>query len=230
MEGAFTCRLCQVRFMQGLDRGKDCEYNSISYISSVIVEVIKVPPKVKLTKEDILTAAVELVRQRGVDALNARSLAGKLGCSTQPVFSNYVSMEELKADVLRRAGELCQGYMRREMEKGEYPAYKASGMAYIGFAREEPELFKLLYMRQRTAEEARGDAGEVRQIVALIQKSTGLPYALAEKLHLEMWIFVHGIATMLVTSYLDWDWLFISRLLTEVYQSMKDKYLREVSG
>ncbi len=34
--------------------------------------------------------------------------------------------------------------MRKEVESGEYPACK--GMAYIRFAKEEKELFKLLYM------------------------------------------------------------------------------------
>ena len=47
------------------------------------------PPKVKVSKEDINTAAVEMVRESGAEALNARALAAKLGCSTQPIFSNF---------------------------------------------------------------------------------------------------------------------------------------------
>ena len=39
------------------------------------------------------------------------------------------------------------------MSAGQYPPYKASGMAYIRFAREQRELFKLLFMRDRTNEE-----------------------------------------------------------------------------
>lgn len=37
------------------------------------------------------------------------------------------------------------------MESGEYPPYKASGMAYIDFARREKHLFRLLFMRNPAA-------------------------------------------------------------------------------
>ena len=51
------------------------------------------PPKVKFTKEEIVKASLLLVRERGADALNARELAGRLQCSTQPFFSNFETME-----------------------------------------------------------------------------------------------------------------------------------------
>ena len=53
------------------------------------------PPKVKITKEDIIRTAVDLVRQRGIDAINARAIATALSCSTQPIFSNFATMDEL---------------------------------------------------------------------------------------------------------------------------------------
>ena len=54
------------------------------------------PPKVKITKEDIIKTAVELVRSNGAEALNARAVAAELNCSTQPVFSNFATMDELQ--------------------------------------------------------------------------------------------------------------------------------------
>ena len=101
-------------------------------------------PKVKITKEDIIEAAIELVRQRGELALNARNLATTLNCSTQPIFSNFSSMEELRMVVIAQADKLCNQYIKDEVKCGIYPAYKATGMAYIRFAKEEKELFKLL--------------------------------------------------------------------------------------
>ena len=102
------------------------------------------PPKVKITKEDIIRTAVDLVRQRGIDAINARAIATALSCSTQPIFSNFATMDELLYDVLGAAQQCCIEYMEREVASGRYPAYKANGMAYIRFAKEEKELFKLL--------------------------------------------------------------------------------------
>ena len=97
----------------------------------------------KLTKEDIINAALETVRQNGADAINARSLASYLDCSTQPIFSNFASMDELRLAVIDKATELYNNYLTREIDEQNYPAYKASGIAYIRFAREEKELFKL---------------------------------------------------------------------------------------
>ena len=110
------------------------------------------PPSSKIKRENILAAAVELTRQSGAAALNARALAQYLGCSTQPIFSNYGSMEALKVEVIRYAGETYGRFVAEDMASGKYPPYKASGMAYIRFAAEERELFKLLFMRDRTGE------------------------------------------------------------------------------
>ena len=59
------------------------------------------PPKVRIQKEDILAAGLQLLREKGPGAVNARSIAAGLGCSTQPIFSNYATMEQLQADLLR---------------------------------------------------------------------------------------------------------------------------------
>lgn len=95
------------------------------------------PPKIKITKEEIVDTALNLVREAGEQALNARSIAAKLKCSTQPVFSNFETMEDLHNAVKEAAYAEYQSYLKTEMEAGKYPPYKASGMAYIQFAREE---------------------------------------------------------------------------------------------
>ena len=54
------------------------------------------PPKLRISKEDIVTAVVALVRKDGVQAINARNIASALNCSTQPVFSNFAIMDDLR--------------------------------------------------------------------------------------------------------------------------------------
>lgn len=185
------------------------------------------PPKIKITKEDIINTAINIVRKEGVNALNARNIAGALNCSTQPVFSNFATMDELRLTVVEAADVLCQEYMQREMENGEYPAYKASGMAYIRFAKEEKELFKLLYMRDRTEEKIPEDTEINKQMEFMVQNNTGLNGPTAKLFHLEMWAYVHGIATMIATGFLELDWDLISRMLTDSYQGLKKQYNKE---
>ena len=73
------------------------------------------PPKVRITKEEIVHMAVELVRGKGEQALNARSIAAALGCSTQPVFSNFATMEQLQLAVIEKAQEIYNAYTRNRL-------------------------------------------------------------------------------------------------------------------
>lgn len=183
------------------------------------------PPKVKVTKEDIIAAAIELVRESGIDAVNARAIAKKLDCSTQPIFSNYASMEDLKAEVMLAANEIYQQYIEQGMKDPAYPPYKASGMSYIRFAKEENQLFKLLFMRDRSNEEIKEERESLEGLLQIIAANTGLSMDEAYMFHLEMWIFVHGIATMIATEYLEWEWDMISRMMTDSYEGMKARFM-----
>lgn len=184
------------------------------------------PPKIKVTRDEILSAAVEIVRHNGAQALNARTVAAMLNCSTQPVFSNFATMEELCLAVVSLADALCRDYIRRETESGQYPPYKASGMAYIRFAKEEKELFRLLYMRDRS-EERETDLGDTdinRQMENLVNSNTGLSGEQAQVFHLEMWACVHGIAVMHATGFLDLPTELVSRMLTDFYRGLRKQY------
>lgn len=182
------------------------------------------PPKVKVTKEDVINAAVEIVRKSGEQAINARTLAAALNCSTQPVFSNFATMDELRLAVVARADALCSEYMRREVENGEYPVYKANGMAYIRFAKEEKELFKLLYMRDRSRESVPEETDEGDRMASIVHSNTGLSGVDAKLFHLEMWAYVHGIAVMFATGFLDLEWELVSKMLTDAYQGLRKQY------
>ena len=182
------------------------------------------PPKVKVTRKEIVCAALDIVRESGAQAINARTVASMLNCSTQPVFSNCATMELLRLAVVEQAETICGDYIRREIESGKFPVYKASGMAYIRFAKEEKELFKLLYMRDRTNEIIPESSELGDQMEAIVQNNTGLSDADAKLFHLEMWAYVHGIAAMVATGFADLDWELVSKMLTDSYQGLRKQY------
>ena len=184
----------------------------------------KMAPKIKVTKDEIVDIAVELVRGGGNSALNARDIASRLGCSTQPIFSNFESMEKLRREVISAAEGIYRKYINEEMESGQFPAYKASGMAYIRFAGEEGELFRLLFMRRRTPKEISEDHSELtNMMIDMIRAATALDASEASLLHLEMWTFVHGIAVMIATGYFKPERELASRMLTDAYQGLKSR-------
>jgi hypothetical protein len=183
------------------------------------------PPKFKFTREQIVAAALEVTRKNGITGLTARGLAAELGSSAKPIFGLFQNMEEVQREVVSAANTLYQSYIKKGMADNKFPPYKASGIAYIQFAKEEKELFKLLFMRDRTDEKIQENREEIRPILDLIMKNLGIDENEAYFFHLELWLYVHGIATMIATNYLEWDIEFIDKALTDAYQGLKNRYV-----
>ena len=182
------------------------------------------PPKVKITKEDIVQTAMDLVRTSGSQSINARAIAAALICSTQPIFSNFATMGELQDAVIHAAYERYTAFLTKEAGSGKYPQYKAYGMAYVRFAKEEKELFKLLYMCDRRGKETVEEFYIFDDMETRVKNATSLAGQEAELFHMEMWVYVHGIATMLATGFLDLDWDLVSKMITDAYQGLRKQY------
>ncbi|MCI7275191.1 MAG: TetR/AcrR family transcriptional regulator [Cuneatibacter sp.] len=187
------------------------------------------PRKFLFTREEIVEAAVQLTRKSGISAVTARGLGERLGTSSKPIFSHFENMEQVQQAVLMAANEKYQNYLKTDMASGKHPPYKASGMAYIRFAREERELFKLLFMRDRSGETIEENKEEIRPLLALIEKNLGISEQAAYRFHLEMWVYVHGIASMIATSYLDWDDEMASEALSDAYQGLRHRFTEKES-
>ena len=112
------------------------------------------PPKNKFNQEEIISAALDIVRELSADGLTARSLAQRLSSSPKVIFGYFKGMDEVKQKVTERAYELYLSYLNEDMSKGEFPPYKASGMAYIRFADTERELFFCCLCATETNQEA----------------------------------------------------------------------------
>lgn len=161
------------------------------------------PPKPKVTRDIILEAALGLLREEGMDAVNARNVAKKLGTSTQPIFSHFASMEELREAICAYAEHLYNTAMLEAMQGGGN-GFLEMGLAYIRFARTEKKLFQLLFMFSRLQQEKVSDiAGSTEgddQVIAMIGSMTGLPAVQARKLYSGIWFTTHGIASLVATN------------------------------
>lgn len=186
------------------------------------------PRKSTFTKDEVISAALALVRSGGMEALTARALGKELGCSSKPVFGLFENMDEVRNAVIPAAHAIFTEYIENSMKSGKYPPYKASGMAYIRFAKEETELFRLLFMRDRTKEPPEFDreGRETTEAIGLVGSNVGLNSTDARLFHLQMWIYVHGVASMTATGFLDFDEETVSNLLSEIYMSLKSTKTR----
>lgn len=181
--------------------------------------------KVSIFKEDIIKAAVELVRENGHENLNARTLASRLGCSTQPIFSNFKNMNDLLDSVLKATLDIYNSFVAECVAKrGNDPVYKAHGRAYIRFAMEEKNFFRLLFMRNRSEEKKPVEESTFYDVLPLIMKATGMNEKQASLFHFEVWSAVHGIAVMAATSYNQLNMELISETLTDIYQGLSYRF------
>lgn len=185
------------------------------------------PPRFKFTKDEITNAALNVTRKEGLSGLTARALAAELGCSVKPIFGLFKNMEEVQQEVIKAADALYQSYLKEDVEKGGNPPYKSTGMAYIRFAKEEKELFKLLFMRDRSHEMKKENMEDIMPILQIIQEATGMSQKKAYAFHIEMWIFVHGMAAMIATNYLDLDESYISSVLTDAFEGIKSQFKKK---
>ena len=106
-------------------------------------------PKFKFTRAEITDAALQVVRRNGIGALTARAIA-------QPVFTCFSTMAEARGAVRSAAESIYDGYVEEGL-RAEIPFY-GFGMQYIRFAREEPELYRLLFLTHDAGEKGAMDA------------------------------------------------------------------------
>lgn len=178
-------------------------------------------PKVKITREMIIEKAFEIVKNEGVEFLNARSLSKKLKCSTQPIFSNFNNMEELISEVINKSKSIYNEYM--ENSKKYEKRFKGTGIEYIKFAKENPNLFKLLFMSKTDSSYQNVTVVESKQQDIqneIIAKSLNISIEEAKYVQLQSWVFVHGIASLIVTNTASFDDFIIDKLLIDFYKGL----------
>ena len=99
------------------------------------------PRKTQFSAEDVVMAAFELVREKGLVGLSAPAVADKMGCSTMPIYSHFKNMQALEDEVVKKAWKLIMNY-QTERYTGDVWVDQAIG--YVRFARNERNLFKCM--------------------------------------------------------------------------------------
>lgn len=181
------------------------------------------PPKVKITNEDIIEAALSIVREAGIGGINAREIASKLGCSIQPIFRNFQSMENLKTVLYERAEKIHNGYMEKGLVSHRIP-FLGMGLAYIYFARNEKNLYRFLFM----SDEIKGKGfldmikdEDNQQIVEMVSRMTGLDNDKSAELFMDVWLMVQGIASLVATNDLLISEEQIEKILKDTFSGLK---------
>ena len=99
------------------------------------------PRKTQFSAEDVVNAAFELVREKGLAGLSAPAVANKMGCSTMPIYSHFKNMQALEDEVVKKAWQVSWQY-KGASYTGD--VWVDQGIGYIRFSIDEHNLFKCL--------------------------------------------------------------------------------------
>ena len=177
------------------------------------------PPTVRFTRDAVLHAACQLMRREGMEALNARAIAKELGGSTQPIFRLFTNMEDLHRELILYVARQFQAHAEADMAQSDSP-YIQLCTTYLLYGRDEPELFKLLFMRDRVSEGQYSDQTNFDLVFNIIKKETPLDDETALRFFERTWLFTHGLAVCIATKYIPCqDERYLISMVKEAYNA-----------
>lgn len=146
------------------------------------------PPKKLMEDDAILQRAFEMTRSDGFEKMTARSLASSLNCSTQPIYQAFTDMKTLEKAVAEKSLAFMLDQMHTAAAAQSLPYDAGFVLAYIKFALDETNLFRLIAQNGLFAKRAQpGDA-------------------LAPPIDQRLIIFANGVIFMTVFQSLRWSW------------------------
>lgn len=160
-------------------------------------------------KRALVSEGVELMRAHGPTGLAAREASRAVGVSVTALYRHFDSVEQWRADVSRCAREELARTMAATMDDvkpSRSPAirarrrFRASGVGYVQFAIDEPNLFAGAFMHSSAASTEVEDpsAGAILEATLDdLMKAGVLAPELREAAPLIAWTSVHGLAALI---------------------------------
>lgn len=180
------------------------------------------PTTIKISKDMILDAAFKIAREEGIEKISNREIAKKLDCSIRPIYYQFENAQEMQKELYLKIEKYFYQFLMDNMVD-DIPKYKQIGIHYIKFAQKEKKLFQILFM---------GDMGltpnafisksgkDYEDIEKLIKISTNLDEEEIKDFHTKMWIFTHGIATLVANNTVHLEEEQIKELLSNEFQAL----------
>lgn len=152
------------------------------------------PRHPRFSKEDIVAAGLKIVRASGYDAVSARALGKELGTSSSPMFTMFKDMNEVLDAIGSAAEKTFIDYMQGV--ENFTPAFKEFGLRMVSFAKEESNIFQMLFLGKAS----RSEIAEriAKECLSLAEQGYELNREEADLLFRQMWPVACGIAALCI--------------------------------
>lgn len=159
------------------------------------------PPKQRITREMILDKSFAMFMSEGMEAVNARSVAKALNCSTQPIFSYFSGMDDLKNELDQKARSSFEASIANSTSGNL--SLEGVCNAYVQFAGEQPRLFAHLFLKSGSRLGSLIDDDLRAQLAQLESSQSGITGEQAKELCESVWVFAHGLAAARAVGMID---------------------------
>ena len=153
------------------------------------------------SENDILDAGMAVVRKSGHEAVTMRSIAHEAGCSVQPIYSMFADKESLMDALYDYALEWIREYNVEHSGDG-CNELSSVGLTHIRLAQDEPNLFTFVYLSPHRKAKTMEEIAEIAEQPGIIERVIdrfNISEESAHTLYFDMAIFVHGLASLIVT-------------------------------
>ena len=183
-------------------------------------------PKTRITREKIVETALTLTAENGIENVTAKTIAKRLECSTQPIFWVFATMNDLRQAIFEQATKNYNEYMATNVPLSINNKSDAVGLTCIQFAKKYPNIYKLIFMsEQKENNISKTDIdGNRNNITLAIKEVYSVTDEIAKKIIECMWVFTHGIATLLVTKTADFNDKQIHEMFTNVNMGLLKQF------
>ncbi len=165
-------------------------------------------------REEILDATTELLLETGhAKAVSIRAVAQRVGVTSPSIYLHFADKDALLDAVCARYFERLDEEMQRVAvgKSSTIEVLRAQGLAYVRFARETPQLYRIATMGEGSPG---SDVDMTLASSAFVHMRDSIETLIAEGIYpqgdsmaaaLELWTAVHGVAALLIAKpYLPW--------------------------
>lgn len=159
-------------------------------------------------KKALLEASLRILKEEGYKALSLRKAASYAGVSQSAPYRHYEDLESLYADIAEEGFRMLserQKKLQAKYRKKPLLLFRESGVCYVEFALEFPDLFRIMYGNQieshskyKSLVKTEDDSFKIIvEIIRDCQRAGVIETEDAVSSATSAWTMVHGIAVLL---------------------------------
>lgn len=154
------------------------------------------PPRQRFSPQDVIEAAYRVVRKKGWEGFSARTIANELNSSTRPIYDYFSSMENIEAEVVKKALATFVAFIDRE-RTGD--TWLDQALGYVLFASQEKQLFQCINDEKHTSFQkkfAKRHWLELEEKLSTDERFKDLPDETRHNIRAARWVMIHGLANL----------------------------------